>query len=309
MPKSVNKEFIEDIAIELGILPSFVEKDFYAVQLLKELSKIHYESAALIFTGGTCLSKAYELIKRFSEDIDFRIQTNIPFSRKDRRLFRQAIIDKLKQVQYIEVLEETLEKQNESKFFSFYISYPQHFEPTESLRNNLKLEFSFEDVLLPTQICKIQSIISKYTDGADKLELNCVSPVEIGANKLSALMWRVDIKDRTKQKGNIANDATIIRHLHDLAALESLILSSDFIKSIQLSFNTDKGRGGSNKDITLAAFTEKTLTKLKTDKIYSKEYKNFVDALSYANEVETIDFKTAMLSFERIVDFILQNQG
>lgn len=304
MSKHVNKEFIEDIAIELGILPSFIEKDFYAVRILDELSKFHYDNAMLIFTGGTCLSKAYGLIKRFSEDIDFRINTAIPFTRSDRRLFRQTIVNHLKQVEYIQVLDDTLEKQNESKFFSFYISYPQHFKPNKSLRNGLKLEFTFEDVLLSTNICKIESIISKYTNNPDKFELDCISPIEVGANKLSALMWRIDIKDRTKKQGDIANDATIIRHLSDLAALESLILNDDFIKGVHQSFKTDKGRGGSNKSISLAEFAEKTLNKLKTDKIYSKEYNDFVDALSYANDYESINFKTALTSFERIVDFI-----
>ena len=72
MPKQFDKQVIEDVAIDLGISPSFIEKDLYAVILLSELSKIEYKDANLVFTGGTCLSKAYSIIKRFSEDIDFR---------------------------------------------------------------------------------------------------------------------------------------------------------------------------------------------------------------------------------------------
>jgi len=57
MQEQVNKEIIEDVAIELGISPSFIEKDFYAVKILNELSAFYYEKAKLVFTGGTCLSK------------------------------------------------------------------------------------------------------------------------------------------------------------------------------------------------------------------------------------------------------------
>ena len=304
MHKQVNREIIEDVAIELGISPSFIEKDFYAVKILKELSVFDYQNARLVFTGGTCLFKGYGLIKRFSEDIDFRISTTIGFNRNARKQFRQSVIAKLKQIEYIEVLEDTLEKKNESKFFSFYIKYPKSFNLDNSLRNDLKLEFTFEEVLLPTKKCEIESILAKYINDPVKTQIECVSPVEIAANKFSALIWRTDINDSSKKSEVKEYDATIMRHLHDLAALEGLILNHDFIKSVQQSFEVDKGRGGSSKDILLPEFSEKTLSKLKTDKIYSKEYKEFVDALSYAKEDETIVFTSALSAFERLVYFI-----
>lgn len=305
MPKPLDKEIIQDIATELGISPSFIEKDFYACKILDELSSFNYENAKLIFTGGTCLSKGYGLIKRFSEDIDFRISTLVGFNRNNRRQLRQAIIDRFKQIEYIEVLEDTLVKRNESKFFSFYIKYPQIFEPDTSLRSNLKLEFTFEEILLSTNKCEIQSIMEKYMNGLYKVEFDCISPIEVAANKLSALIWRIDAK--TKKQENKEDDGTIMRHLHDLAALENLVMNDDFMKSVQLSFEADKGRGGSNKEVLLAEFAEITLNKLKGNKIYSKEYKEFVDALSYAQESDTIDFGKAVSSFERIVCFIQSN--
>ena len=197
-----------------------------------------------------------------------------------------------------------MEKRNESKFFSFYIRYPKIFAVDNSLRNDLKLEFTFEEVVLPTHKREITSILAKYTEDPAKISMDCVSPTEIAANKFSALMWRTDINDRSKKPEIQEYDATIMRHLHDLAALERFIMNEDFIKSVQQSFATDKGRGGSTKDILLPEFAEKTLNKLKTDKLYSKEYKDFVDALSYAKENETIDFSLAISAFERIVNFI-----
>jgi len=96
----------------------------------------------------------------------------------------------------------------------------------------------------------------------------------------------------------------MIRHLHDLAALEKHILKDDLKQCINKSFETDKGRGGSEKNISLREFAQKTLSKLKTDSNYAKEYKDFVEALSYAKDSEIIDFKTALKSFERIINFI-----
>ena len=67
--KQPNKEIFQNIAIELGVSPSFIEKDWYAVQALQAISNYKNDKLLPVFSGGTNLSKAYELIERFSEDI------------------------------------------------------------------------------------------------------------------------------------------------------------------------------------------------------------------------------------------------
>ncbi len=51
----------------------FIEKDYWVVQVLKNLSLSEY-SGDVVFKGGTSLSKAYGCIKRFSEDVDLAIR-------------------------------------------------------------------------------------------------------------------------------------------------------------------------------------------------------------------------------------------
>ena len=72
---------VNDYSKEFSIAPHFVEKDYYIVKVLSEISKINYPDLKIIFSGGTCLSKAYNKIQRFSEDIDFRIHTDKSFTR------------------------------------------------------------------------------------------------------------------------------------------------------------------------------------------------------------------------------------
>lgn len=51
-----------DVADALGIKsPVIVEKDYYAVQLIKTLSSISFEDYSLVFSGGTCLAKHIEI--------------------------------------------------------------------------------------------------------------------------------------------------------------------------------------------------------------------------------------------------------
>lgn len=53
--------------------PVIVEKDFWVCWTLKELFRLPGIGEHLIFKGGTSLSKVYNVIERFSEDIDISI--------------------------------------------------------------------------------------------------------------------------------------------------------------------------------------------------------------------------------------------
>lgn len=76
--------------------PSFFEKDWYTTQVLNALAKIRDPNFQLVFAGGTSLSKAYKLIQRFSEDIDFRvIQKKRNATPNNRYQFRLRIAEAL----------------------------------------------------------------------------------------------------------------------------------------------------------------------------------------------------------------------
>lgn len=52
--------------------PALIEKDYWVTEALRVIAATHPEG--VIFKGGTSLSKAWGLIKRFSEDIDLLIR-------------------------------------------------------------------------------------------------------------------------------------------------------------------------------------------------------------------------------------------
>lgn len=47
----------------------YIEKDYWITYVLKNISQSSYKDR-VVFKGGTSLSKAYNLIQRFSEDVD-----------------------------------------------------------------------------------------------------------------------------------------------------------------------------------------------------------------------------------------------
>jgi predicted nucleotidyltransferase component of viral defense system len=59
-------------ANEFMINVNFVEKDYWITLVLSRLAKSKYVDES-VFKGGTSLSKGYNLIDRFSEDVDIAI--------------------------------------------------------------------------------------------------------------------------------------------------------------------------------------------------------------------------------------------
>lgn len=289
---------VNDYSQEFGIALQFVEKDYYVVKVLSEISKINYPDLKIVFSGGTCLSKAYHKIQRFSEDIDFRIHTEKPFTRAEKKAFCNFILEKLDNKEDYHIIQESIKKGNENNFFSFEIEYEKLYEGS-NLRRNIKAEFTFENLILPSTTCKISSFIGKFIN-EEPILVNCIQPIEVIANKFSALMWRVYIKDRTKPLHTKENDPTIVRHLHDIAALEDLLYTKEFIELLQKSFEADKGRGGFDNNYTLPEFIKITLDKLIEDKVYQKEYSDFVSSMSYAKDSEVITFEKALNAIKRI---------
>ena len=81
------KEIIETVAREIGRTELMVEKDTVQSMFLFELAKAELP---FVFKGGTSLSKAYNLIDRFSEDID--LSMNRKPTESERKESKELII-------------------------------------------------------------------------------------------------------------------------------------------------------------------------------------------------------------------------
>ena len=73
LPASQRQELFSETAARMNLLPGLVEKDFWVCWTLQKLFALPEWGERLTFKGGTSLSKGWDLIKRFSEDIDIVI--------------------------------------------------------------------------------------------------------------------------------------------------------------------------------------------------------------------------------------------
>lgn len=76
-PPEIRRRLYNHIGNSLGLHPLSVEKDLWVTTVLQALFSLPYADA-MVFKGGSSLSKVWNLIERFSEDVDIAV---------DRKLF------------------------------------------------------------------------------------------------------------------------------------------------------------------------------------------------------------------------------
>lgn len=301
MSVSDNLELFKGIASELQVNEAFIEKDQYAMGLIADLAEISNPKIQLVFAGGTSLSKAHGLIERFSEDLDFKVSLTEDATRRERRDFRKQVIETINKSEWVNVDPDSVKSRNSSSFFQLQVSYPQVFPIPKELRNHIKLEVTFEEPTLPPENRPLTSFVAQAKrEDPEVQSIPCVSPVETAADKLSALTWRVLDRDRTQPN----DDASLVRHLHDLAALTKTVQASSKFEELALnSMEKDINRGKTTSSETLSPIErmESMLQTLKSDPLYKAEFSKFVNYLSYATDDARPTFETSLNALEGLV--------
>ena len=304
----LDPHLVEQIANDLGTSPGLVEKDWHVVRALRILASFDHAGSQPVFAGGTSLSKGWGLIKRFSEDIDFKVAmppaASATKERNERSAYRDRVLAALSAADFELVGE--VEKRNASKFFAANLAYPSTFGATLGLRPHLRIEMTFTSSALPPVARSIQSLVGLAERREPEVtSFLCVDAVETAADKLSALAWRVC----TRVRGSEDDDPTIIRHLHDLAALESIVSSAESFKElVWQAVKDDANRGGGTAPLEPKDRFTFMLDKLKTDKLWIGEYEQYVRQVSFARPDEVTGFKEALAAVERLIAGVLSNR-
>ena len=296
-----DNDTIEQISIELNIDSAFLEKDWHVSNVIKALAEFENERFEPIFCGGTSLLKGYKIIKRFSEDVDFRILNNsgIPTTRVERRDFREALIKYLSKTPELEFGIENLESRDSSRFFSIRASYPKRFGDHYSIRPELKLEGTFVENTIPgLEEKEIKPIVGDYIPTTNHSSIRCLSLLETTADKSSALVWRV----LSRKRGEEGDDPTIIRHIYDLHGLLGQFKSvNDIVKASNQRYQADKKRGGENMPDTFKQALADSLEIFQTDALYEEEYTIYALNMCFGKEAPP-DFDEALKSFSSLQD-------
>ena len=97
----LDRRLVERLAEDLGTSPGLVEKDWPVVCALGVIAAVNRGGLMQAFSGGTSLSKGWELIKRFSEDINFKVgepsASSASRARRERTAYRERVLEALRE--------------------------------------------------------------------------------------------------------------------------------------------------------------------------------------------------------------------
>jgi hypothetical protein len=298
------QEEFEAVADLMAINPSFIEKDWFVTQVVAALAAFEYEGFEFIFTGGTALSKAHSLMKRFSEDVDFRvIAPKDQQNRKQLSKLKNAVLAHLRESGFA-IEDEQVKAEAGNRQITVMFDYPSYFPQAEALRPHVQIEISVRDPQYPAIPLPISSFVNAaYKRPPEVDRIACISPVESAADKISAIAWR--IPDRVR--GNEKDDRSLVRHLHDLALLKDQALADEqFPALVTASIQGDENdrRAPALAGLTIEEKFRRMLEVLENDLVYQDEYNTFVQGVFYGAEGEFPDFITALQAVREMVAIV-----
>lgn len=198
-----------------------IEKDDYVSVILQAISERIPE---IIFKGGTSLSKAYQLIDRFSEDIDLSFyQANLsPPSDAQRRQLKRDILGAVAETGLtVTNLEEI---QSRRKFNRYEVEYANKYVDSH-LKSYLPIETYCHFVPYPTEKTPVSNYIYEYLLNQDRNDVieqfNELLPFTMTLQSLNRTF--IDkcfaLCDRFELQDSVGSS----RHLYDLYYLWPLI--------------------------------------------------------------------------------------
>lgn len=172
---------IKQCSKKYNISQEYVEKDYYAISLLKQLCEKRTE---IVFKGGTCLSKCFKIINRFSEDIDVSLDVE-RLSYKERKILAHSNIEN-------SLLEVNLKLLNKDSIRSrrWFNQYRGEYESviSNNSSNNIILELATQSPSFPEEIKECQTFIGEYLDSIGQHDL-CV---EYGLEKFPVKVQKLE---------------------------------------------------------------------------------------------------------------------
>ena len=295
-------EKVRQVAIALQTNERYIEKDWHLVRALGVISSVNVEGVVPTFSGGTSLARAWQLIHRFSEDIDFKVTVaggSVREQRDRRRTYREAVLEAMQKAGF--VLDGPPTVGNESLFFRASFHYGPVFPEAGGIRPGLRVEMTFSGTHIAPKTSPVQSLYGQSLKAAPELaSLSCVDPVETTADKICALSWRAAVRDRSDPA---KDEPEVVRHLHDLAALAPRYGGVPDLQPLTLrllDIDAKRGRMEDGRKMLGAM-----LPKIMGDPEWKKEYERYVSAVSFGPDADRISYEKAVAACEDLVRKIL----
>ncbi len=241
LDRALQQGYFEQTASTLGLDEGSIEKDFWVCWVLRELFALPDLGQHLTFKGGTSLSKGWQLIKRFSEDIDIVIDrtalkveppdaAEISGKERDRRLEKlqaacQAHIRDVLAPSFERRLRERLPAQvtwslsfdpDDSDRQTLLFAYPAISAQRAYVQPRVKIELGARSDTDPSQTPTIRSYLAEAFPGELR---NPSFPVRTVAPERTFWEKAMLLHEEAHRKASAGPKLRLARHYYDLWCL------------------------------------------------------------------------------------------
>ncbi len=246
-------ELIGQLHEENNLPQVIIEKDVWVTAVLRALFALPY-AEHLSFKGGTSLSKCYNLIERFSEDVDIAINreffgfTGETFTIKQiSKNLRKATCKFTRDTLQFDLARQMGANGIPKKLFSVkmditpitttdpekvFIEYKSVFSENPYIKNIVILEIGGRSMKEPLQKVEIQSLIDTHFPQAtfveQPFEINVVVPERTFLEKICLL------HEEFSKPGELLRVERMSRHLYDLARMTDTPIAENALKNKDL---------------------------------------------------------------------------
>ena len=265
------KQIIETVAAEEHRTTQMVEKDTIQSMFLLGLSRSEIQ---FVFKGGTSLSKAYDLIDRFSEDID--LSMNRKPTESEKKKTKTLIMNIAKNLGCMLVNPEDIQSRH---------SYNKYVFEYESLFSDIPLEMiietSFYQAVYPVESHVVHSFIGRFCEERDIVlpipfeasivEMPVQSLERTFIDKVFAICdYRIqDMQDRDS------------RHLYDIAKILPNVNLNDNLSELVREVRKDRMQSKNNPSAQPEYDIPEMLKEIIETRFYEPDYNNITKKLLY----------------------------
>ncbi len=290
-------------------LPSvaLVEKDWHVARAIRAIAAIDAAPLALIFAGGTALARAHKLVRRMSEDVDFKVVLPPPatLSRNGQRkrlgALHQQVTSVLRGAGFDEM--PAIQGSDENRYAVWNVPYGAADGAGEVLRSAIKIELTFARLRLPAVTLPVGSFVAEALGQPSEVPaIACVSLAETAAEKLVALTRRT-AKELAGLEAN--PDDTLVRHIYDLHALMKAVdeatvidLARDIARTDAVEFRNQYPAYADD----IAGETRKAIDALGSDTT-RRLYDRFLSSMVYGERPE---FNAALATVVELAEKVTQ---
>jgi len=291
-------------------LPSIalVEKDLHVVRAIAALAALDAGPFRLVFGGGTALARAHKLVRRMSEDIDFKI---VPLSvatisrstlRQKLGTLRDQVTQALRSAGFAfdPADPARLRSRNESRYTVWQLPYAGESGAGEGLRPTIQVELTYAPLRNPPVMLPVSSFVAEaYGHAPEVADMACVSIAETAAEKLISLTRRTAMELAGLSRDP---DLALVRHIYDLHVMREHV-DLDLVAAMASAIAASDAEEFRNQypayQADIVGETRKALTALREDQTHRDRYASFIAAMVYGERPEFVEALATVEIFTR----------